>query len=97
MLRRKRAPLGGHLVTINNAAEDAWIGDTFLGAATYDQFWIGSTDVEQEGNWKWTSGEAFNYSNWQPREPNNAGGLEDFVNKEYCCGHFGDWNDANAG
>jgi hypothetical protein len=88
--------LGGHLMTVNDAAEDTWIGEMFLGSTTYNQFWIGLNDVQEEGIWRWTSGEPVSYVNWQPREPNNAGGLEDFASKEYCCGHTGDWNDANA-
>ena len=88
--------LGGNLVTVNNAEEDAWIGDTFLSEDPNRLFWIGLNDVGQEGVWQWTSGEPFSYANWQLGEPNNAGDFEDVVRKEFCCGHIGDWNDANA-
>ena len=88
--------LGGHLATVNDAAEDAWIGESFLPQDSNRLFWIGLNDLEEEGVWKWASGEPFLYSNWQNGEPNNADGIEDVVSKEYCCGHIGDWNDANT-
>ena len=40
--------------------------------------WIGGSDVDSEGNWKWmTSQILFNYTDWYPGEPNNYGGNED--------------------
>ena len=69
--------LGGHLVTINDAAENAWVVDTF---AHYDgvirPLWIGLTDRDSEGNFQWVSGQSFTYSNWNvlSGEPNNSGG-----------------------
>lgn len=60
--------LGGHLVTINDAAEETWLRSTF-GMARY---WIGFTDEGSEGSWHWTSGEAVTYTNWAGGEPNNC-------------------------
>ncbi len=63
---------GGNLVTINDAAEQAWLGSTF---GSNQSFWIGLTDSEQygttEGNFKWVSGQPITYTNWWPGEPNN--------------------------
>lgn len=61
--------LGGHLVTINNAAEEAWLRATFSKSTLY---WIGLTDSLVEGVWVWVSGEPVTYTNWIPGEPNNA-------------------------
>jgi hypothetical protein len=83
--------LGGHLVTVNDAVEDAWLDGEFGGGSLF----IGLNDVVEEGTFVWSSGETIVYTNWQPGEPNNAGGIENFVSKEYCCGHTGDWNDAS--
>ncbi len=51
---------GAHLVTINDAAEQAWLVSIF-GTAPY---WIGLINVEKEGKWEWTSGEPVTYTNW---------------------------------
>lgn len=61
--------LGGHLVTINDAAEEAWLRTTF--SAT-DRYWIGYTDAATEGSWIWSSGETPGYANWGAGEPNDS-------------------------
>ena len=66
---------GGHLVTINDATEESWLQTTF-GTA---KLWIGFTDQETEGTWKWISNEPVTYTNWAPGEPNNFGGGEDYA------------------
>ena len=63
---------GAHLVSINDAVEQQWIMGTF-GAGPY---WIGLTDAELEGVWRWTSGEPVTYTNWAPDEPKAAGNNE---------------------
>ncbi len=73
--------LGGHLTTINGAAENAWIFDTFgnYGGTSHD-FWLGLTDVSVEGTWVWVNGETNSYRNWNAGEPNNGwGGNEDYA------------------
>ncbi|MDP2902682.1 MAG: lectin-like protein, partial [Methylovulum sp.] len=47
--------IGAHLVTINDQAENDWVVNTFLGD---DVLWIGYTDKDQEGTFKWVSGES---------------------------------------
>jgi hypothetical protein len=65
--------LGGHLVTVNNAAEQEWLGGFLdLGIPIFDSLWIGLTDAAQEGTWVWASGEPVLYTNWERGEPNNA-------------------------
>ncbi len=67
--------LGGNLVTINNAAEENWIKQTF---GNSEGFWMGLSDKNQEGTFKWASGEALTYTNWAPGEPNDFGGGQDY-------------------
>ena len=66
--------LGGNLVTINDAAEEAWLKQTF----GREGLWIGINDAASEGRFRWASGEAVTYTNWAPGEPNNGGGLQDY-------------------
>ena len=66
--RAKAISEGAHLVSINDAAEQKWLVSIF-GSAPY---WIGLTDVEKEGEWRWTNGEAVGYTNWAPNEPLDA-------------------------
>ncbi len=77
--------LGGHLVTINDAAEHDWIYTTGLGSA---HRWIGLTDSAQEGSWVWISGEPVTYTRWLSGEPNNLGGVEDYAETDR-----NGWND----
>lgn len=77
---------GGHLLTINNAAEQAWIDATY---GTTLNYWIGFNDAASEGNWQWVSGEAVTYTHWNPGEPNN------WMNEDYAVtnwDYYG-WND----
>jgi hypothetical protein len=69
--------LGGHLVTINDAAENAWVVNTFAHyGGVLRPLWIGLTDRTVEGNFQWVNREALTYSNWNvlTSEPNNSGG-----------------------
>ena len=66
---------GGNLVTINDAAEQQWLWDTFGRRTSY---WIGLTDKVTEGVWEWVSGQDVTYLNWNPGEPNNNGN-EDYA------------------
>jgi hypothetical protein len=69
----KAIELGGHLVTINDDAEQAWVYDTFSGYGGVDRaLWIGFSDAKVEGQFRWSSGESVLYSNWAPNEPNNS-------------------------
>ena len=91
--------LGGHLVTINDAAENAWVFNTFGNyGGVPRELHIGLTDAGHEGQWVWTSGEAANYRNWAPGEPNNGQGI--FPNENYAIMYAptdpwpqGSWND----
>ncbi|PCJ55144.1 MAG: hypothetical protein COA70_02520 [Planctomycetota bacterium] len=84
--------MGGHLVTVNDAAENTWGWDEFnwLGSGN---LWIGLNDINQEGTFEWANGEVFNYQYWHWSEPNDLNGVED-----YCCmwgWYAGNWNDFN--
>lgn len=68
--------LGGHLVTINDAAENTWVWGTF-GIVNTGLF-IGLNDAASEGVFVWSSGESVSFTNWRAGEPNNCCGGESF-------------------
>ena len=105
---------GGHLACINSEAEQKvifslvnknlslasqpdYLGNTWTTLTSF--IWLGATDLESEGVWKWQNGDPFIYKNWGTigiGEPDNFGGdqhaltlaLEDFPQ-----GRKGQWND----
>ncbi|MEL6263666.1 MAG: DUF4347 domain-containing protein [Cyanobacteria bacterium J06626_6] len=86
--------LGGNLVTINAAAEEAWLQQTF---GENEGFWIGLNDVSTEGQFEWASGEPVAYTNWAPGEPNDGGFA---TSQDYGWMNFGStkqWDDNTAG
>jgi len=83
--------LGGHLATINDADENEWVRVELANFGGVDRrVWIGFNDVADEGNFVWSSGQPVTYTNWNGGEPNNSGGLEDWVE---LFGSNGRWND----
>ena len=64
---------GGHLATLTSESEYLFIRSLFSG---FDNGtvrpWLGGTDAEQEGTWKWVTGESWNYQRWSSGNPDNA-------------------------
>ncbi len=87
----RAANLGGRLVTVDNAAEQAWLVETFGGS---EPRWIGLTDANTEGAWRWAGGEAVSYENWAADEPNDMYDGEHFGVMNWRAP--GAWNDMNA-
>jgi hypothetical protein len=91
--------LGGHLATITDAAENEWImkninwiipGNPSYGAYNSDRlvaYWVGLSDKESEGNYVWSSGNAFSYS--QPKWDKYPTPSEDYLTLV----SNGEWND----
>jgi len=82
--------LAGHLVTVDNVAENTWLVNNVLVDFTASgkpnlsklPLWIGFHDpVQNDGtgaahaaNFVWSSGAPNNYTDWGAGEPNNGGG-----------------------
>ncbi|AII54391.1 IPT/TIG domain-containing protein [Hymenobacter sp. APR13] len=76
---------GAYLVTINDAAENAYV----QGLASGTDLWLGLNDFAVEGTFRWQDGSTASYRNWAGGEPNNFGGNEDYVVTK----PDGTWND----
>jgi gliding motility-associated-like protein len=99
--------LQGYLATITSDEEAQLSGEQSSGAG-----WIGGSDAETEGVWKWVTGpeagtvfwngaingSTSNYANWNSNEPNQAGN-EDYAHVTAPgIGIAGSWNDlSNTG
>ncbi|XP_034044858.1 CD209 antigen-like protein B isoform X2 [Thalassophryne amazonica] len=79
-----------HLVTISSEDEQQFI----TGKVT-EVHWIGLTDEEKEGTWKWVNGEPLNTKYWAWGEPNNGGNNEDCVVVSSSTS-LENWNDLNC-
>ncbi|MFK8104722.1 MAG: lectin-like protein, partial [Saprospiraceae bacterium] len=82
------AARGGTLPVIADQAENDFIAGFLNGG----RIWLDLTDENSEGNFEWTTGAAFNYSNWNANEPNDYGTGEDYVQML----SNGLWNDTKA-
>jgi len=61
--------IGGYLVSIEDAAEQAWLADNLPDQLPGGDPCIGLTDEVNEGTFLWESGEPFSYQNWHPSHP----------------------------
>lgn len=87
--------LGGHLVTINDQAENDWLVQRIVDPI--DAFaWIGlyqlPSSTEPADGWVWVSGAPVSYTNWYGGEPNNLEGGENW-GELYTSTFGGHWND----
>jgi hypothetical protein len=65
---------GGHLTTVTSKAENNFLNTQMAQYASY--FWIGASDTIVEGQWKWATGEPWNYTAWADSQPSSSGGTD---------------------
>ncbi|KAF4114205.1 C-type lectin domain family 4 member E-like [Onychostoma macrolepis] len=82
------------LIIINNTEEQDFVKNISGG----DLVWIGLTDRDVEGRWKWVDGSDVTFRFWQPGEPNSFQGKEEdcAVNRspgwaDYPCDYSSKW------
>jgi hypothetical protein len=106
---REARTMGGALATVNDAAEQTWIYNSFNAwGGVPRHLWIGLYDANQHadspdlltrrGEFLWIEGEPANYRNWSSVEPSDSGGNEQVVHIwSPNNANAGRWNDASAG
>jgi hypothetical protein len=96
---------GGDLVTVNDAAENQWLTDTFhasSGSTTpITQFWLGLEKLT--GTWEWYDGTPVSYTNWYPGQPDGMNnGTPVIYSTLWGPGNYGNgptlgyWNDCSS-
>ena len=65
----------GHLVTIDDAAEQAWLVDSF---GAHDP-WIGYADHNGSGLFTWSTGDEGAYTNWNASSPGTPNGSPQYA------------------
>ena len=92
----------GHLASSTSAPKDAFLETNYLrGVNMLRPFWLGFSDAAVEGTFVWSSGEPVHYTNWNPGEPNNNNGDEDYATVNWQFSDYattdgqniGSWND----
>ena len=82
----------GYLATVTSAAENRFASVTVAGGVLA---WLGASDDGNEGSFTWRdgpeTGQALTYTNWNPGEPNNCCGGENYLQTNF--GVTMGWND----
>jgi hypothetical protein len=87
--------LGGTLAIIKSADEQKWVFAKFGAYGGTDRnLWIGLHRQWQGGPFVWVTSEKLDYVNWEGGQPDNAGGVENCVER-WPAEHRGAWNDAS--
>ena len=81
--------LDGHLASIHTKGENVFVKSMLMSSYSY---WIGLTDVYNEGNFSWTDGSAVDFTDWLQGNP-GGGRTKNCVHYFYKA-KSQKWNDA---
>ncbi|XP_042605544.1 CD209 antigen-like protein E [Cyprinus carpio] len=92
--RRYCRERGADLIIINNTEEQEFVKIISGGS----EVWIGLTDIEVEGRWKWVDGSSMTSGFWASGEPNSYRGKEEdcAINRssgwaDFSCDYMSKW------
>ena len=84
--------LGGHLATSTSYDKNSFL---YLIKDNHT-VWLGATDEDDEGNWRWVTGENWNFSHWEEEQPNNAENIQHFLAMQSDSDYWNDLEDSGA-
>lgn len=85
---RRCESMGGQLVVIADSATQKFIEDL----AAQRVLWLGATDKDIEGKWRWGDGTEMKFKNFGRGQPDNWNGLENWLSINWKANN-GEWND----
>ena len=72
---------GGHLASIPTEDVNNFVWEE-MERQGQNHFWIGGSDLEEEGVWNWNDCSLWNFTFWEAGEPNNNNG------EQHCLQHW---------
>uniref|UniRef100_UPI0037E96442 C-type mannose receptor 2-like n=1 Tax=Semicossyphus pulcher TaxID=241346 RepID=UPI0037E96442 len=86
---------GGNLGAVHSVDEYHAVQSLILRSShAHTPAWIGGTDAHHEGDWIWSDGSRFTYTDWCRGEPNNAGWSQHCLQMNY--GSAKCWDDVSC-
>nr|XP_055046133.1 galactose-specific lectin nattectin-like [Misgurnus anguillicaudatus] len=81
-----------NLVSVRNTVEHNFLLSLIVSANR--AVWIGGHDGEVYGQWLWSDGSQYDFTNWCSGQPDNKGGKEHCVDLNFKNNHC--WNDVSC-
>ena len=82
---------GGHLASVGSSATKDYLTKG-MAERGHDEAWFGGSDREEEGTWKWAECAPWDFTFWNPGEP-NGGEIQNCL--QYDHSHAG-WDDVQC-